>query len=256
MLERALRRLPPVLVPAAMAAVYEAGEQPRASEASLVLRLLEDPDPLGGRVEQMAGISGGLPPQADVLQLDSRAALDAQIVCVSRSSDRLGERVSGRVWLVRCDEHEPELAQQLAATSVLARKRDNRSFEESGRRWDVASLHGAHARSAESAARTLGKRSRVRVEAIQLCAKSICLLEVVAHELVALDRRRNRALEARCEFLVEIGAKPLRRRSVNDLLHQDVTEAVKAVGAHSDEATSGQGGEVKSHSVRGIRFEQ
>ena len=94
------------------------------------------------------------------------------------------------------------------------------------------------------------------VRLAELGAQPICLLEVVADELVELGQIRRRRIEPVREPLVQLRPQPLRGRAVDGVLHEHVAKAERAVASRPYEAASGERREVRVGGRHGVGIEQ
>ena len=235
-----------------MAAVHETCEEPRSAERPPVGSTLEDRDSLGCRAQQIVRGSLRLAPQPDVLELDSRAPLDARIFGLPRSGDRLGQHRHRAVRILRGNSNETELAEQLAAKRMVDRKKRRGPLEQVRRSMDVAAPQRARSGGTESPSRFLGELIRLA----KFRAQTVSLLEVVPDELVELGEIRIHLIQAAGEALVQLRPEPLGRGPVDRLLDEHVPEAERALAVRPDEASLRQRVEVRLGCVRDVGIEQ
>src|SRR5207248_9642405 len=95
-----------------------------------------------------------------------------------------------------------------------------------GRR-DVPAGDGPSSGRTESRRGPDADRDRLLIEGTELAAEAICLLEVVADDLLELEHpRAGQPLEPLAEAPVEVRARPLEQPLVGGIAQQRVMEAV------------------------------
>ena len=145
-----------------------------------------------------------------------------------------------------------KLPQEVGSLDRCRRQEGKGTFEEVGRCDVVATGGGPSAAIAEEAAGALAQHHQRRVGRLELGAVAVCLLEVVAEDLVVLaDAIAGALLEPVGVALVQGGAELLGRRAVGGVADEDVLEAVgdqlagEARGGEADQVLAARAGRAR-----------
>ena len=153
--------------------------------------------------------------------------------------DCLGERGVGGSRVAELAKGHPELAEDLRPFRFAGGEQRRSTAEEVGSRPRVRSLPRANPGRTQHATCALSKADDTRIAWVELLAVAMCLLEVVADDLL---RGPASLLEPRAETVVQLCPSVLRRPGIGDVADENVMEAVRVIvsrhAAQTDQAAA------------------
>jgi hypothetical protein len=154
-------------------------------------------------------------------QLDLRAKTHSSVAREGRGLARFPKRRRALVELTADPLRDAQLAEKTNALPALGREERDRATEQVDRGRGVGTLPGPDPCRAQPLSRPLRQFGQTRIARSQLGTESVCLLEVVADDLLGPFLA---LFEPGCETLVELTPRLFRDSRVGDVTDKDVVE--------------------------------
>jgi hypothetical protein len=218
MSERALRGLGRRGVSAPHRPLDEGRQTPGPCEAVSIVDSFEDRHRPARKLEDAVGVSSGPAEEADVLELEPGAELEAALAAAGAAACGLGENALGPPEVAGAAQGDAQLAHQLEPEGVVFAEERRGAAEKIDGRRRVAAPPRLESRGTEAKARGHCKPGGATVGRIEVGAAACRLLEMVSHQLVLSSPDQVG------DALVQLGAFGLGQGCVGDLPHEDVVE--------------------------------